>query len=386
MRLPERLLVALMATTSACLLLVERRQQKRQTRTLVEERHHRRVAECRVQDLHGIGQMAAGMSHEFNNLLAVIMGNAEFLASTSSDAGVRARANHILTSALRGSNILQQLLSFAGRQMVRNAYHDANSLVGDCMPSIQSCLNQSITLSVHYQPTPVICWCDRNEFERAMLNIVTNAVQAMPHGGLLIIRISQQDRHVRVTVRDTGTGMPPQVLEHVFEPFFTTRDLTRTGLGLSQVYGFATQSGGKVAIDSAVGRGTEVVINLPMRPVETKPNTLLVVDDEADLLDVISTLLQSDGEYTVLCCDDPLQALHLAETRQIDLLLTDIVMPAMSGNELAQRMLSLHPTIKILMMTGYSHQAGSYPLLRKPFRLTELRHRIDEMMKPGRWC
>jgi CheY-like chemotaxis protein len=219
-----------------------------------------------------------------------------------------------------------------------------------------------------------------------MLNLVLNAVQAMPDGGTMTISTAQTAQHVIIKVRDTGSGMSQAVREHAFEPFFTTRDLTSTGLGLSQVYGFATQSGGKVVIDSVLGQGTEVAISLPMNTCDTpKPATVLVVDDEPDILDVISAVLESE-ELTVLCCADPLDALRLAETRKIDLLLTDIVMPAMLGGELAKRMQRLYPPLKVLLMTGYSHHSpDDYPVLRKPFRLSHLRDKIHELIKPGRW-
>lgn len=340
-----------------------------------------------IDELDAVGQLAAGVAHDFNNLLTIIMGNAEQVDTAVADPRLKAKLDRIMQAATRGGNILRLLLSFSGRQILHADDLDLNVVLTEILPALRSCLTHAIELELHTHQEPLPCRFDRNEFEEAVRNIVTNAVQAMPQGGRVTISTTKQAEHAVLMVTDTGVGMQREVLEHAFEPFFTTRDLTDgVGLGLSHVYGFAKQSGGLAEIESELGEGTRIMVYLPMKNGKLQRSiTILVVDDELDILDVIGSSLESN--FTVLCTESPHEALRLADNHKIGLLLTDISMPQMNGLELAERIRNRHPRTKVLLMTGYTNRDfGEYPLLYKPFRLDDLMDKVRETLAgPGRW-
>ena len=229
-----------------------------------------------------VGQLTAGVAHDFNNLLTVIAGNLERLGETAAGDGKK-RVEAALSATARGDRLIRQMLAFARRQVLHPEPLDVNAVLRAFAPLLASALNRTIAQDYRLASKPMPCCIDRAEFELAILNIVTNAGHAMPDGGRLQIRTGRVQRsdhgmegldldpgsYLRIAFVDSGVGMPPEVLVRAFEPYFTTRDIgLGTGLGLSQVYGFARQSGGLATVDSTVGHGTTVTIYLPMLEVE----------------------------------------------------------------------------------------------------------------------
>ena len=229
-----------------------------------------------------VGQLTAGVAHDFNNLLTVIAGNLERLGETAAGDGKK-RVEAALSATARGDRLIRQMLAFARRQVLHPEPLDVNAVLRAFAPLLASALNRTIAQDYRLASKPMPCCIDRAEFELAILNIVTNAGHAMPDGGRLQIstgRVQRSDHgmegldldpgsYLRIAFVDSGVGMPPEVLVRAFEPYFTTRDIgLGTGLGLSQVYGFARQSGGLATVDSAVGHGTTVTMYLPMLEVE----------------------------------------------------------------------------------------------------------------------
>jgi two-component system, NtrC family, sensor kinase len=357
----------------------------------------RRDAEAKMyqsQRMEALGQLTSGVAHDFNNMLTVVIGNAEQIVLGGAP---RPKADAILNAAQRSTSLVSQMLSFARRQILRAQPYDVCHGLHEFTPMIRTSIKPSVALDMHVQ-TPLVCFIDPGEFELAVLHVVRNADMAMPDGGQLAIRCEmvyrdgdadlRAGRYGRLSFADTGKGMPDDVRQRVFEPFFTTRDLTEgVGLGLSQVYGFVKQSGGDVFIESELDRGTKLVMYLPMDEPRNPDKTLiLVVDDERDILNVVDSLLGDHG-YEVHCTDDPMDAVQYVQSHKVALLLTDIVMPRMSGFELAQQVTAICPQIKVLIMTGFSHSSGAYPLLRKPFRLADLLMRVRTALgeAQGRW-
>ena len=361
-----------------------------------------------AQQMEAVGRLAGGIAHDFNNLLTVIMGNLEFLLSGAVQERQRKLIGAATKAAQRAAALTRQMLSFGRRQMLRPGLHDVNDLLRDIEGLIQGTMTQAIALNYQLQDGSCVCSIDRTEFELAILNIAVNARHAMPGGGTLTIRTEtvHVDRsasrlaaslasgdYVRITLSDTGHGMPEEVRTRAFEPFFTTRPLGEgSGLGLSQVYGFASQSGGVAELDSLMGDGTSVSLYLPSsdqkgeRTIEqgagavaarTLTGTVLLVEDEPAVRTTIAAILEHAG-CTVLQAADAAEALRVlhSQDRPIDLLLTDIVMSGgMSGVTLADRVKQAFPGVKVMVMTGYAEVAAAadgHTLLKKPFRGEDL--------------
>ena len=251
-------------------------------RAEVQKREQAESKMEQARKMEVVGQLTAGIAHDFNNLLTVIAGNLERLSDTAAGDGKK-RVEAALSATERGDRLIRQMLTFARRQELHPEVLDVNAVLQAFAPLLASALNRTIALDYRLAAKPMPCCIDRAEFELAALNIVTNAHHAMPHGGRLQIstgRVKRIDNdmdgldldpgsYLRIAFVDSGEGMPPEVLSRAFEPYFTTRDVgVGTGLGLSQVYGFARQSGGLATVDSAVGRGTKVTMYLPMLEVE----------------------------------------------------------------------------------------------------------------------
>ncbi|XVV14150.1 ATP-binding protein [Actinoplanes sp. CA-131856] len=364
----------------------------------------------RSQRLESLGQLAGGIAHDFNNMLGVIVNYASFVVEEAESAEpdvqmIAADAKQVIKAGERGTDLTHQLLAFARREVVRPQVLDLNKVIADVEAMLRRSIGEHITLIFRPEPDLPPVTCDPGQIEQMLVNLALNARDAMPSGGNLVIDTGRHGDQVRLRVGDSGKGMTPEVVERAFEPFFTTKASGEaTGLGLATVYGIVTQADGEVSITSEPGLGTTVTVLLPASStVEASPavvepaadtrghgETLLVVEDEAALRDVAGRILSGAG-YQVLKAECGVQALDVASRHsgQIDLLLSDVVMPGMLGKELAERLVRERPDTRVLYMSGYAqpvlHSQGTLDpgvaLLEKPFTaddlLTAVRKRLD---------
>ncbi|MGI9605953.1 MAG: response regulator [Acidimicrobiales bacterium] len=383
---------------------------------IAEDVTERRAAEEQLhhgQKMDALGQLTGGVAHDVNNILAVIMGNADVLARLlADDEDLLRHANQVVRAAARGGELTQRLLAFSRRQPLRSRTIDLAELVDGMIDMLTRALGETIELKATAQPDlwPIVA--DSSQTENAILNVALNARDAMPDGGTVEITLSNvtgpgrtaeagpesvvDGDRVRLSVTDSGAGMDSQILDHAFEPFFTTKGVGEgSGLGLSTVYGFANQSGGAVWIETAEGAGTTVNLELPRATApmieahvdsgQSEPRgrgeTVLVVEDDADVLALALAMLESLG-YQVLTAEDGPSALRiLAGDRSVDVLLSDVVLPGgLSGPDLALEASRLDDGINVLFMSGYADVtnaerqllAGESNLLSKPFRQSDL--------------
>jgi PAS domain S-box-containing protein len=351
------------------------------------------------QKMQAIGQLTGGIAHDFNNLLSVLSSGLDVLALSPDSRNDNKLMESMRRAVQRGSTLTQQLLAFARKQPLRPETCDINAMVTGFESVLRRAVPSSIDFDIELDPGLGAVSVDAQRFEAAILNLVVNARDAMPDGGMLLLKTELVDlgagaggvlppgRYAQLRVVDTGFGMGPDVLARAFEPFYTTKDVGRgTGLGLSQVYGFITQSGGDVQLSSEVGQGTSVVITLPLvagavaSVRDPDLERVLVVEDEPELLDLAASLFRSIG-YDVLTANNGSDAARILDREtDIDILFTDVVMPHMSGVELARWAREHHPEVRIVLTSGYPAPAlveehgdiGRYPFLHKPYRLAEL--------------
>ncbi len=369
------------------------------------------------QRLEALGQLTGGVAHDFNNLLMVIQGSAHRIKrALSADARLARSFQAIEEAVNRGSTLTRQLLSFSRRQPQDPVVVDIKFRLPQMQEMLQASLRGDIVVRTEIAPELGRVKIDVNEFELALLNLAVNARDAMSDGGQLIISARNIDaseappgtsgEHVAIAVQDTGCGIPKEILDRVFEPFFTTKEVGRgTGLGLSQVYGFARQSGGTAIVASEQGRGTRVTIYLPRTldesasasPAEAAEELrftgkVLLVEDNRDVWEVTRGLLEDLGFSVDLISDAESALKHLQTSDQAyRFLLSDIVMPGpMNGLELARRVRALQgKSLPIILATGYSGQAQAasdegFVLLRKPYGILELRKAVAAiLLDPG---
>jgi PAS domain S-box-containing protein len=355
-----------------------------------------------AQKLDALGQLTGGVAHDFNNILMVISGSLHFLRkSAGDDPGIARAISAIETATKRGAALTSQLLTFARRQSVNPEAINVRQQVEAIREVLETGTGRSIRLALDYDLDlwPVIA--DVSELETALVNLVINARDAMPAGGIIKIaaRNVPADQPgvpdlVAISVEDTGQGIAPDVLDRIFDPFFTTKPVGKgTGLGLSQVHGFAHQAGGTVKVESKLGQGTKLTILLPRHELDTAEKargallggsgTVLLVEDNPEVAAVSESLLEQLG-YTVRRAPNAEAALREIERDGIDLVFSDIVMPgAMDGLSLARRMRELRPDLPILLATGYSDAAagvhGDFPILRKPYEIHQLSQAIANL-------
>ena len=374
-----------------------------------------------ARKMQAIGQLTGGIAHDFNNLLTVIMSHAELILERApTPERARGHAEQVLEASRRASTLTQQLLAFARRQPLRPRDVDLASLVSELEELLRRTLGETIEVRTILPQGLWRCKIDPVQMENALLNLAINARDAMPEGGLLTIEVSNVEQppegvapdttepgpHVLLVVRDTGTGMTREVRTQAFEPFFTTKDVGKgSGLGLSMVYGFVSQSGGQVRIASTPGQGTEVAIYLPRgaghvegakeaRGAEARADRgdgelLLVVEDDPHVRAATVEGLRELG-YRTLEAEDASPALRiLAGSPEIALLLSDVVLPGgVSGPELALRARDARAALPVVFMSGYPREglagdARPLPevmLLRKPFTHAELAAAIQEAL------
>jgi PAS domain S-box-containing protein len=388
------------------------------TRDLTEKRATEEQLR-QAQRMEVVGQLTGGVAHDFNNLLTAIIGNLEMLATVLPADGAGTRyANGALRAALRGSRLTQQLLAFSRRQEIRPQLVNINSLLQETLTLCQRTLGEGIEVEMHLQPDIWTCFADPTQFGAAILNLAGNSRDAMDLSGRLTIATENitaggsgidlsAGEYVVVSVSDSGCGMSTEVLARAFEPFYTTKDVGKgTGLGLSQVYGFAKQSGGTARIESRTGFGTTVRIYLPRKdglpaeqdgPAEelstapTAQATVLVVEDDPDVREMIVAMLSELGYRTLAAQTGPEALALLRCENNIDLLFTDIVMPAgMSGIDLARAATRLRSDLKILLTSGYAgamrealSEGAEFPLLAKPYRAPTLERKLRETLGQG---
>ena len=376
------------------------------------------------QKMEAVGQLTGGIAHDFNNLLGVIIGNLDLLDRlvAGNEAAVK-RVQTAQKAAARGADITRRLLMFSSNEELKPSVVLLEDSIQNMIELASRGLGPEIKITTHVDESVPPLFVDPAGLESALLNLVVNARDAMPKGGSIIIssRVQKLEdshpavqagdlkagRYVCVSVTDTGQGMSKETLERAFEPFFTTKPRNKgTGLGLAMVYGFVKKSGGAVRVYSELGIGTTVSLYLPLvanlsRPVAAnspKPlngklhGTVLVVDDEVDLLEVALAYLAEMG-FTAFEAKDGASALEvLAQRSDIDLMVTDIVMPGgMNGVELAKKALALHPDLKIIYSSGFPSEALAEksmplvdgPLLRKPYQRTEFAAIVHSVMESG---
>ena len=380
------------------------------TRDLTEKRETEEQLR-RVQRMEAIGQLTGGVAHDFNNLLTAIVGNLEMLARVlPAGSPSRRYAEGALRAGLRGSQLTSQLLAFSRHQQVRPEVVSINDLLGEILMLCQRTVGEGIEIELLLQQDIWPCRIDPTEFGAAVLNLAANARDAMNRSGRLTLRTEKMTAtgidfaagdYVVLSFSDTGAGMGPEVIERAFEPFYTTKDVGKgTGLGLSQVYGFASQSGGAARIESELGRGTTVRIFLPralgkiadnIAPGESVAGAppaaaiILVVEDDGDVREMVVGILLDIG-YRTLVAATAAEALKILEGKDpVDLLFTDIVLPAgMSGTELARQASRLRPGLKVLLSSGFSREDGAtraeFPFIAKPYRPTTLALKLRDAL------
>jgi two-component system cell cycle sensor histidine kinase/response regulator CckA len=364
-------------------------------RRSAEERAELEHRLAQAQRLESVGQLAGGVAHDFNNLLSVILTCVGFaMRELPADHPVRDDVEEIGAAADRAAALTRQLLMFSRREVVKPEVLDVGSLLGDLERLLNRTLSERIALRITVGPGLVPVLADRAQLEQVLINLAVNARDAMPDGGTLAIAVGGVDGGVRITVVDDGGGMPEEVRERAFEPFFTTKDPGQgTGLGLATVHGIVTDSGGTVEIESAPGRGTIVTIFLPgcsepvlpaeppAEPADVAPTaaSVLVVEDQEPVRRQACRILEAHG-YEVTDAGGAEEA--LAEWRPVDVLVTDVVMPGMTGQELAQIALDRNPDLRVVYMSGHTEdvlvrngaRARNLSFIQKPFtRATLLR-------------
>jgi two-component system cell cycle sensor histidine kinase/response regulator CckA len=386
-------------------------------RQLEEELHQ-------SQKMDAIGRLAGGVAHDFNNLLTAITCYSDVLLTTFDESDERCEdLREIQKAARRAAALTGQLLAFSRKQILQPTLLDLNAVVADIEKMLQRVIGEDVRLETALDPALWPVRADRGQIDQVLLNLVVNARDAMPNGGPLRIwtqnvrlpaphphahGVVDAGEYVTLEVSDSGTGIAAAVLPHLFEPFFTTKGPGKgTGLGLSTVYGVLRQSDGDIEVRSVLGQGTTFVLYFPRETAETsalpqetaapasetRDATILLAEDDASVRELVRMMLTKKG-YVVLCASDGEQAIEMAAQHAgtIDLLLTDVVLPGLSGREVAERMRATRGDLRVLYMSGYTDDAilrrgvltqGS-SLIQKPFSAADLTTRVSEMLAPPR--
>jgi two-component system cell cycle sensor histidine kinase/response regulator CckA len=386
----------------------------------ITERVQLEVRLRQSQKMEAIGQLAGGVAHDFNNLLTVILGFAELLASRATlEQEAREEVGEIRSAAERAAVLTRQLLAFSRKQVLEPVVVRVNDLVANLEKMLRRVIAEDVALVTRLDPSAGNVRVDPGQLEQVILNLAINARDAMPRGGKLTIETSNADlddayaqrhvtvqpgRYVMVAVSDTGVGMDAAMQARLFEPFFTTKEKGKgTGLGLATVYGIVKQSGGYIWVYSEPGKGTAFKVYLPRvgeAPALPEPHvptvapprgteTILLVEDEQAVRTLSRRVLEARG-YRVLEAGNGAKALEVARgsTGPIHLILTDLVMPDMTGTELASRLLSLRPGVRVLYMSGYTDDSvvrnglleQGRLFLQKPFTPETLARKVREAL------
>jgi two-component system cell cycle sensor histidine kinase/response regulator CckA len=377
----------------------------------------------RSDKIESVGRLAGGIAHDFNNLLTAILGYTELLLSSRrADDPERLDLEEIQKAGQRAAALTQQLLAFSRKQVLRPKHVDLNQTVTSLQSMLGRLIREDIAVQCDLAPTPVVVRIDPHQIEQVILNLVLNARDALPAGGNIRVEVGRVSAaqagatvdqplppggYARLRVIDDGVGISPEARAHLFEPFFTTKEVGKgTGLGLASVYGIVRQSNGFIAVESEPGRGTTFTMYFPAvagahaverrRKTADRPmrhETVLVVEDEDAVRALISEVLRRRG-YQVLEASTPSAACRMFEqcAGEIDLLLSDVVMPEMSGPALAQRLVAERPELRVLFISGYTDVAST-PLeanspnmdfLPKPFQASTLAEKVREILSRPR--
>lgn len=392
-------------------------------RQLMAQIHEREAVEetlTQMQRLEAVGQLSSGIAHDFNNLLSVILGNAGFLERELAGLGasdkMRLRLDHMRNAAQRGAALTGQLLAFSRRQRLEAKAVDLNETIAGMQDLLQSAMGGAIGVQTELRSGVWRALVDPAQIELVILNLAINGRDAMEEGGRLKIETANvtlgpprrpeepgAGDYVMVAVSDTGTGMSDDVLGKAFEPFFTTKPVGKgSGLGLPQVYGFAKQSGGGVAIETAPGSGCTVKVYLPrslagagaratspeLAPAKAgrRAERVLLVDDDADVRATTSAMLQDLGCWVVEAASGgaALRAIEV-DSQPFDLAILDFAMPGMNGAEVARQAVSRQPGLPVMFITGYADlsalsDVAAERILQKPFEHQELSDRINRLL------
>lgn len=371
-----------------------------------------------AQKMEAVGRLAGGVAHDFNNLLNLIIGYAALLLESIAPGDpMRNRVQEIDKAGQRAASLTRQLLAFSRKQVLEPKVLNPNTIVEEVDKMLRRLIGEDIDLVTVLSPFLGRVKADPSQIEQVIMNLAVNARDAMPRGGKLVIETAnvyldeayahkhaglQPGPYVMLAVRDMGSGMNPETVSHIFEPFFTTKEKGKgTGLGLAMVYGVVTQSGGHVAVESKPGKGSNFKVYLPrveslvaaepQHPAEALKGseTILLVEDEEPVRRLACEILQASG-YTILEASGGLDALQVCETygSEIHLMVTDVVMPGMSGRELADELSSVRPEMKVLYVSGYTEDSiGQYGVLeegvnflQKPFRPSDLARKAREVL------
>ncbi|MGB4895710.1 MAG: response regulator, partial [Nitrospira sp.] len=389
---------------------------KRTLRELDERLERRRAEDAlrvsekqfrQAQKMEAVGRLAGGLAHDFNNLLTVIMGHSQvLLGELPSGNPIRAKIEEMQKAGERAASLIRQLMAFSRKQPLEPKILPLNSVVGNVESMLRRLIGEDIQLVIRPDPFNGHVKADPGQLEQVLMNLVVNARDAMPNGGLLAIETSQTElartpmhhlhplplgQYVKLTVTDTGCGMNADVLAHLFEPFFTTKEEHKgTGLGLSTVFGIVTTCGGGIDVWSQVGHGTTFDLyfprvnpqastadaTAPQARLRQGSETILLVEDDSGVRNLVRHELVKTG-YQVIEAKNGVEACLTAtqQSYHVDLLLTDVVMPGMNGRELAQHLSVIKPNLRVLFMSGYlddiSVNSGMDPhrttFLQKPF-------------------
>jgi len=383
----------------------------------------RRVLEDQLQQarrMEAVGRLAGGVAHDFNNLLTIIKGYVELaLNRIGGQPELRGNIQQISDAAERAVTLVRQLLAFSRKQVLKPKVLDLNGVVLNMDKMVRRLMNENIEMRTSVEKHLGAVKADPGQIEQVILNLIVNARDAMPDGGKLWIETRNVELesgmandqasikagpYVMLSVRDTGVGISTETLPHIFEPFYTTKENGRgTGLGLSTVYGIVKQSGGHISVGSELGKGTTFNVYLPRAEEAAQPKkaewveaaaggggeTILLVEDEPAVRELARTVLSEQG-YTVIEAQNSEDAVRLAgrHRSEIHLLLTDVVMPGMSGRDLANHLTALHPYLRVLYMSGYTHNViaengtleEGLSFLQKPFTPRALTQRVRETL------
>ena len=396
---------------------------ERELNELERRKEHRRTQEelLQSQKMETVGRLAGGIAHDFNNMLTAIMGYTYAGMKDPTFSGLQHNYfEEIQKAAERAASLTQQLLAFSRRQIIEPQIVDLNHLIVYTSKMLRSVINENIELVTLLDPNLYKVKVDPDQMGQALINLATNARDAMPNGGKFTVatrnvtlaqRWNEQGSdivagdYVALTVSDNGIGMTPYVKEHLFEPFFTTKEVGKgTGLGLATCYGIAKQNGGRIEVCSDPALGTTFQIHLPRaveEEMDTPPNdesvrllpgteTVLIVEDEPSVRNMVVRILHEQG-YKVLQAANGEEALRVVNTHAdeaIHLLFTDMVMPQMGGKELVEHLKLVRPGTKVLLTSGYTNEvvaedgklADDIPFLQKPFLPTELVRKVQEVL------
>lgn len=373
-----------------------------------------------AQKMESVGRLAGGISHDFNNILSVIIGYSELIQrELPASSKLYKDINTIREAGEKGAVLTGQLLAFSRKQILKMRPVDLNRIVEDMTKMLRRVISENISLDLHLAPGLGMVVADAGQMEQVLLNLAVNARDAMPDGGHFIIETAlidieseyvdqhaeaQLGPHVVLAITDTGSGMPRHVKEHIFEPFFTTKEVGKgTGLGLATVYGIVKQHGGQIYVYSEAGKGTTFKIYLPVTPnteiehAEPEPDsmpegneTILIAEDDATIRQMLKSCLEPMG-YTILLAADGQEAIELGRTygEDINLLLTDVIMPGMNGQELADEITKTRPAIKVIFMSGYTDDSIAHhgvlgpgvDFIQKPITLTRLAQKLRTVLK-----